>query len=46
VLTGGIVAAAMLAIGALFFKEAVTLSNVAGVLFCVGGIALIGWKSN
>jgi drug/metabolite transporter (DMT)-like permease len=45
VMTGGVVAASMLIIGALFFKEAVTVSKLAGIAFCVGGIALIGWKS-
>jgi len=45
VMTGGIVAASMLFIGAIAFNEAVTVRKIAGILFCAAGIALIGWKS-
>lgn len=45
VVTGGMVAVIMLAIGALFMKEAITLTKVAGVALCIVGIGLISWKN-
>lgn len=45
VVTGGVVAVIMLLVGTLFLREAVTIQKLAGVALCIGGIALVGWKS-
>jgi drug/metabolite transporter (DMT)-like permease len=44
ILTAAIVTICTLLMGLLFFKESVSLSKVAGVALCLGGIALISSK--
>jgi drug/metabolite transporter (DMT)-like permease len=46
VVTGGLVAVITLAIGSVFLKEAVSVARIAGVAMCIGGIALISWKTH
>ena len=34
----------ILIIGVLFYKEAISIKQIAGIAFCLAGLALINWK--
>lgn len=44
VLTASVVAVSTLIIGALFFRESLSVMKVAGIALCLGGIGLMTWK--
>jgi len=45
VLTSAAVTICTLLVGLLFFREAVSLTKLAGIALCLAGIGLISWKS-
>lgn len=45
VLTSAAVTICTLLVGLLFFREAVSLTKLAGIALCLAGIGLIAWKS-
>jgi drug/metabolite transporter (DMT)-like permease len=45
VLTASVVAVSTLVIGALFFRESLSVVKVAGIALCLAGIGLMTWKS-
>ncbi len=44
VLTASVVAVSTLIIGALFFRESLSVMKVAGIMLCLGGMGLMTWK--
>jgi drug/metabolite transporter (DMT)-like permease len=44
VLTASVVAVSTLVIGALFFRESLSVVKVAGIALCLAGIGLMTWK--
>ena len=44
VLTASVVAVSTLVIGALFFRESLSILKVAGIALCLGGIGMMSWK--
>ena len=44
VLTASVVAVSTLIMGALFFRESLSVMKVAGIALCLGGIGLMTWK--
>ncbi len=44
IMTSVAVNAALLAIGLLFYNEQMSLINIAGVLLCIVGVAMVGFK--
>jgi drug/metabolite transporter (DMT)-like permease len=45
VLTAAVVAVSTLVIGAMFFRESLSVVKVAGIMLCLAGIGLMTWKS-
>lgn len=45
VLTASVVAVSTLVIGAMFFRESLSVVKVAGIALCLAGIGLMTWKS-
>jgi drug/metabolite transporter (DMT)-like permease len=45
VLTSAAVTISTLLVGLFFFREAVSLTRLAGIVLCLAGIGLISWKS-
>ncbi len=44
VLTASVVAVSTLIIGALLFRESLSVMKVAGIMLCLGGMGLMTWK--
>ncbi len=44
VLTASVVAVSTLVIGALFFREPLSVAKLAGIVLCLAGIGLMTWK--
>jgi drug/metabolite transporter (DMT)-like permease len=44
VLTAAVVAVSTLVIGAIFFRESLSVVKVAGIALCLAGIGLMSWK--
>ncbi len=45
VLTAAIVALSTLLIGAIFFRESLSIAKLSGIALCLGGIGLMSWKA-
>ena len=45
VLTAAIVAVSTLLIGAIFFRESLSIAKLSGIALCLGGIGLMSWKA-